>query len=220
MALIEEASDYIRKLFRERRYNPSDVISEVALAEQLGMSRTPVRTALFQLEEAGLVEKLAGRGWRVRPLTKEDVEEIFQLKTALEVLAVRLTTERITSAQGDYLMKITERLESAAASGDLDAWLRGDSDFHAHIMEISGNRRLQSTVNALNDQWYRLRPTYMKASGRAEYATQEHRVIAEAIVAHDAAAACGAAAQHMEEVHRSVLRVMDTILDLVGGNTL
>jgi DNA-binding GntR family transcriptional regulator len=216
----EQASKYIGELLKEGRYNPSEVISECDLSEELGMSRTPVRTALYRLEEAGLIEKLAGRGWRVRPLTKADVEEIFQLKITLEVLCVKLAAERITPVESDHLIDLTNQMEAAIESKNLTLWLKCDSDFHSHIMGVGGNQRLQNFVNTLNDQWYRLRPAYMSVTGRAYDSIHEHRVISEAIVAHDVEAACTAAVKHMEEVHYAVQSAMDNILHLVGGSTL
>jgi len=218
--LVEQASDSIRELLRERRLDASEGLTEAALAQQLGMSRTPVRTALFRLEDAGLVERTTGRGWRVCRLSKQDVEEIFEMKTALEVLAVRLATQRMSPAQGARLLELSGKLEASASSGDLDSWLACDADFHNLIVRATGNQRLLRAVAMLNDQWYRVRPAYMAVSGRALNAAVEHRIIAEAMIAGDAEAACAAAQEHMERVHDAVRESMRAILRLVGGDTL
>ena len=218
--LVEKVCDYVRKLVRERSVGPRDVLSEEALAEELGMSRTPVRTALAHLQDAGLLTKLPGRGWSVRPLTQRDIEHIFQMKTALESLAVRLTAERISPEEGRRLIQLVEGMERSLADDDLDVWLQKDDEFHTLILAVAGNERLQKVVRELNDQWYRLRASYVAMPGRLEQASRQHRDMAEAIVAQDAASAEQAALRHLDYIHTATVRMMDTILRLVGGQQL
>jgi len=218
--LVDKACDYVRKLVRERSIGPHDVLSEEALAEDLDMSRTPVRAALVHLQDAGLLIKLPGRGWGVRPLTQRDIEQIFQMKTALEGLAVRLAAERISPEEGSRLIQLVEGMERSLKDDDLDVWLQKDGAFHTLILAVAGNERLQKVVRELNDQWYRLRASYVAMPGCLEQASRQHRDMAEAIVAQDADLAEQAALRHLEYIHAATVRLMDTFLRLVGGQQL
>jgi DNA-binding GntR family transcriptional regulator len=121
------------------------------LAEQLGVSRTPVREALRDLIRDGLVEAVPRSQTRVRMLTESDIEEIFDLRISLEALAVRLAAGRIPEVALKRLRDLYTRAEAALAKGDVRPSLDFDRDMHLTVLQFSGNRRLQEIMATIND---------------------------------------------------------------------
>ena len=112
---------------------------EVALA--LGMSRTPVREALMRLQNEGLVEVIPRHGMRVLPVSPNDMREIYQILTALECMAAELLAQRKPSDKElEPLVAATKAMDKALKAEDLDAWAAADERFHAHLVELAGNR--------------------------------------------------------------------------------
>ena len=121
------------------------------LAQQLSVSRTPVREALIRLNRERLVEIIPRSGTRVRTFTERDIEEIFDLRIALEALAVRKAAVRIEAAQLTRLREMFERAETMLKCGDAKAALDFDTEMHETILQASGNERLQEMMTTIND---------------------------------------------------------------------
>jgi len=196
----------------ERSLLSPEILSDVALAETLHVSRTPVRTALARLESEGLVRKVPGRGWRTLPLTAVDVEEIFDLKEMLEAHAASRAAQIITPAQSAELLGIVSDMEQAAAAGDTARERETDLRFHNLLYHIAGNGRLAQMQFRLDSQWYRLRRGHIMQRGVMQQSTQEHRLLAEAIAAGDAALAGERARQHLRRLRNNLLDIMNNII--------
>ncbi len=121
------------------------------LARQLSVSRTPVREAIIRLNRERLVEIIPRSGTRVRTFTERDIEEIFDLRIALEALAVRKAAIRIEAAQLARLRETYERAEAALKKGDAKPALDFDTEMHQTILQASGNERLQEMMGTIND---------------------------------------------------------------------
>ena len=121
------------------------------LALQLSVSRTPVREALLRLSREGLVEIIPRSGTRVRTFTEEDIEEIFDLRIALEALAIRKAATRIGSADLERLREMFARAEIALKKGDPKPALDFDTEMHRTVLQASGNERLQQMMATIND---------------------------------------------------------------------
>jgi GntR family transcriptional regulator, rspAB operon transcriptional repressor len=121
------------------------------LAAQLSVSRTPVREALLRLSREGLVEIIPRSGTRVRTFTGQDIEDIFDLRIALEALAVRKAATRIERPEIERLRDMYERAEAALKKGDAKPALDFDTEMHCTILQASGNARLQQVMATIND---------------------------------------------------------------------
>lgn len=121
------------------------------LALQLSVSRTPVREAILRLSREGLVEIVPRSGTRVRTFTEQDIEDIFDLRIALEALAARKAADRIETQDLERLREMYERAEVALKKGDAKPALDFDTEMHRTILQASGNARLQEMMATIND---------------------------------------------------------------------
>ena len=160
---------------------PSERLMEIQLAEEMGVSRTPVREAIRKLELEGLVVMIPRKGAYVAGLSLKDIADVFEIRGALEGLAAELAAERATDeeleAMERYLVKISEEIEN----GDLTKVVETDTDFHTLIYKASRNTRLSQIINNLREQIQRFRTTSLSFPGRMKIALEEHRKIVEAV---------------------------------------
>jgi DNA-binding GntR family transcriptional regulator len=174
------------------------ILSEVAVAQQLDVSRTPVHDALRQLAKDGLVEQAVGRRARVAPFTRDDLFEMFEMRKFLEGPAAELAAGRMDQRQLAPLRQAADQL--AATSGSVDwvaRWADFDEDFHRTIAEASGNRRLADDIARYRLLHRGINRIGTEAEGLQE-ALAEHLEILAALEARAAAAARNAMVRHIE----------------------
>jgi DNA-binding GntR family transcriptional regulator len=183
--LREQAREVIRASIVGGELIPGEVYSATALSSRLGVSQTPVREAMLDLANDGLVGPVRNRGFRVLTVADADLDEISELRKMIEVPAVRLVVEKASNADFDALEAALAPLEQAAARNDLAGFLRADRDFHLALLSLAGNRRLVRLVGQLRDQ---ARLTGLKAiadSGLLFSSAEEHKLILDALRARD-----------------------------------
>ncbi len=177
----------IKQRILENRYPPGHHVLERQLVEALGMSRTPIREAMIRLQEEGLIEVMPRRGMRVVPLSPDDMREIYEVLTCLEVAAVDLLARRATEAGTlDALEAFTRAMDKALAADDLDAWAVADEAFHRELLHQCGNRRLAAIAATLTDQAHRARLITLRLRPRPVDSAAAHRRVLDAIKAGDA----------------------------------
>lgn len=162
-------------------------LSEPQLARQLKTSRTPIREALSQLEHEQLVAIVPHVGSFVRSMTPEDVEEIYQVRLALETLAVSLIVKRLTPISRGEITHAVSEMEAAAASGDAAAYANARDTFHFLIVRLSGNRRLIELYKGLNGPIRLLRRIDFTTRERIAASLEANVRVAKAILAQDPA---------------------------------
>ena len=165
---------------------PGSGINEAELAARLGVSRTPLREALLDLEREGLIAIAPGRGFSVQPLTTRDAEEIYPIIASLEVLALGQISKR-TPKRLQELDALNARLE--AARKDAEQALALDREWHATLLADCSNRRLLSLLESLKNQAYRYEFAFMRYSGKVVNSVGQHRGIVRALRRGDHAAA-------------------------------
>jgi DNA-binding GntR family transcriptional regulator len=153
-------------------------VRDVTLATQLGVSRTPVREALFRLVREGVLEASMGRGFRVRPLDPAELREVGAVLGSLESLALRLSTEP-DPARLDRLRELDRRLERTR--GDLTACLDLEDEWHRVLLEDCPNRRLLELIDSLRQVPRRYLSAYMRDAGRLSLSTLPHAKILQAL---------------------------------------
>lgn len=187
---------------------------ESELAESLGMSRTPVREAVLLLESQGLLEVRPRKGVRIRPISTDDMAEIYDILTELESLAASEAAKRdYGTKELAILSKAIVQMESALAANDLDAWAANDDVFHAELVRLGGNKRLQEIVMMMADQVRRARMVTLHMRPRPDQSNADHRGVLRAIESGDAKTA-----HAIHHRHRKLAK--DTLIDLLQKHHL
>ena len=212
----ELAYERIKDLILTMEFKPGEIVSENKMAQRLGISRTPVREALKQLEQEGLIIT-SNRRKRVYVQTVQEIEEIFDLKKIIEGSIARWAAERGSKEDRQKLEGIFTEMrrivegkpkEALKAEKRKQAWLEEDRRYHEQLFQMAGNRRAAQIVQSLNTYWHRLRLGIMAIEGRIEVSQGEHRKITEAILRGDGAAAEIAAASHLENLKNMLVNIM------------
>jgi DNA-binding GntR family transcriptional regulator len=187
--------------------SPGERLVEEELAEQLGLSRGAIRTALLRLEHDRLVVRERNRGARVRRISAPEAVEILEARAALESLAAGYAAERRTDAEAKALRKITAEMEKLHAAGELLAMSERNAALHRQILEISRHTVAQEICARLNSQMVRFQFRTVLAPGRPAKSLAEHRALVDAIAAGDRKAAEAAMRRHLSHVAQTLLAI-------------
>lgn len=179
--LKDQAYDTIKEAILSMQLEPGQPLVEEELAQQLGVSKTPVRDALNDLERDGLVTKILFKGTYVSEISARDVEEIFQLRAVLEGLAFRLATPCLTPEDLVQAEVLLDACDKARRQGDLPLCSKLGTQFHWLIIKKSTNQRLSPILDNLEDHTRRLRLVSERIYGRLEKSSREHRRILDAL---------------------------------------
>tara|TARA_R110002049_G_scaffold10127_3_gene50462 strand:+ start:171319 stop:171984 length:666 start_codon:yes stop_codon:yes gene_type:complete len=177
---------------------PGSRVDEVTLAEEFGVSRTPVRQAIFQLAATGLLEHRPRRGAFVADIGPQLLSEMFQVMAELEALCAANAARRATTSDIDALQTCHEECGQAAKSGDSDRYYYENETFHELIRTISGNSFLREEIARLQKRLKAYRRLQLRARNRMEISLTEHASIVDAIRKGDASAANAAMRDHIK----------------------
>jgi DNA-binding GntR family transcriptional regulator len=200
--------DQLREKIRDQiitgRLRPGHRLVERELAEEFGVSRVPVREAIRMLTGEGFVEALSPRKIIVKHLSRRDVEELFDVRESLEVLATTQATSRADGVGLRELARLVERARLATLSGEPDTLSRANAAFHHHVIELAGNRLLAALLEPLEG---RLRWVFQQIDDPA-VVWEEHRELCEAITSGDVEAAGACSLRHVRRNRAAALRVL------------
>lgn len=219
--LREVVCESLRDAIRKGILKPGQRIMEIKLAEELGVSRTPVREAIRKLELEGYVVMMPRRGTYVADMSIRDINEIFEIRTALESLSNGLAAEHITEDELEHLQRllvviggyIKEYEDGPDREAAMDKIVKTDIEFHDLLYHAARNNRLVGIISNLRDQLTRFRTLSMSYPGRLEATLDEHREIVETIANGDGRAARKAAVHHMENSEKTLLKAMDIAIN-------
>lgn len=187
-------------------FAPGDSLTELRLSADLGVSRTPVREALRQLELEGLVRMIPNKGAVVVGVSEKDIADIYTIRSHIEGLAARWAAENVTDEEIGVLREIVELQEYYVSRGDsIQVW-HLDSRFHELIYECCHSRPLRHTLSTFHHYIQKARAMSFKTAGRAKVAVQEHRDIFEAIAQRDPDAAEVLTAKHIKNAKANFLQ--------------
>ena len=181
-------------------------LGEIALSERLGVSRTPVRSAIHRLAEDGLVDTIINRGAVVVGITRDDLVDIYRIRVRLEGLASATAAERISAEGLKALRESVELSEFYINKKDTERLKELDSEFHETIYKESGNRLLCKTLSELHRKIKSYRKLSLSVPGRLERSVYEHKEILEAIEAGNAEMADKLTSLHIERALENMLR--------------
>ncbi|MGC8874624.1 MAG: GntR family transcriptional regulator [Chloroflexia bacterium] len=199
-SLKDRAYETIKQAILSLQLKPGQPLVEQELARQLGISKTPVRDALQELEREGFVTRVLFKGTYVTEVTMKDLREIFQLRAVLEGLAARLATPRFTPQELDEIERNLTLSEEALAAGDRARCSRLGQTLHNAIIEKADNTRLTLIIRNLDDHVQRFRALSDQIAGRLNKSVREHRRILEALRQGDPEAAEQALRSHLFSV--------------------
>jgi len=203
--LREVVFEALREAIIKGVLKPGERLMEIQLAEELGVSRTPVREAFRKLELEGFVVMVPRKGAYVAGISLKDIAAVFEVRAALEGLAAGLAAERITEEELEELERILVQMAEIIEKGDLSGFVESDTRFHDVLYQTSRNQRLIQILSTLRDEIQRFRSVSLAYPGRMKEALEEHRKIVEAIAARDEDLAKKVAIEHIENAETSLL---------------
>lgn len=196
----------IREDILSGKYKEHEELKEVAIGEELGVSRTPVREAFRQLELEGLIQIIPNKGAYVTGITKEDVKDIYMIRSLLEGLCARWATEEITKEQMEEMEENVFLSEFHAGKGHLEQIAELDNRFHDIMYEACNSKMLEHLLKDFHQYVLRVRKKTLSVAARGEASNHEHRLIMEAIKAKDAAKAEELANKHILNAYENMVK--------------
>ncbi len=208
----------LRQAILRGTLQPGERLMEIHLAQKLGVSRTPVREAIRMLELEGLVDMVPRRGAVVAEITKSDLEDVLEVRAALEELAVKKACQNMTKEQIVQLKQAAKKFADCLKREDLMASAQADVDFHEIICEATGNRRLIQILNNIREQIYRYRLENLKDKSSHENLVEEHRIICQALEERSEEKASQAIRVHIEQQRKSIIESLHMEKQENSGN--
>ncbi len=184
-------------------YRRGEVLTENKLCEQLGVSRTPVREALRRLEQEHIVS-INQKGITVIGISKEDMEDIYEIRERMEGLAARRAAQNADADGIAQLQHALELQEFYVSKKDVDNIKNMDNDFHASLYRMTKSAAICDTLTELHKKVIKYRKSAVSNSSRAEQSLKEHRAIFEAIAARDGALAEQMAVAHVKNARNHI----------------
>ncbi len=188
----------LRDAILKGELKPGERLMEIQLAEQLGVSRTPIREAIRKLELEGLVLMIPRKGAEVAKISEKNLRDVLEVRRSLEELATELACQRITDEQIAELENAQQKFVEAVEVGDATQIADTDEAYHDVIYRATNNDRLVQILNNLREQMYRYRLEYIKDESKRQILIVEHDQILKAIKN-----------RHVEEARRSMREHID-----------
>lgn len=206
ISIADQIFEQLERDILTGKYQRGEVLSELRLSAELGVSRTPIREAVRRLEQENILKE-TGRGMVVIGISREDMLDMYEIRLCIEGLAARRAAANISDEQ---LKQMEETLDLQSfyidkQEGDSAEQIRDmDSRFHELIYESSGSRAFHETLSALHRKIMKYRSASVSKHSRALLSLEEHRAIYDALAAHDSEAAEKAALKHVVNARDSM----------------
>lgn len=194
----------IRENILSGKYATNEELKEKTIGEELGVSRTPVREALRQLELEGLVTIIPNKGAYVVGISQKDIHDIYEIRSRLEGLCARWAADQITKEQLDELEENIYLSDFHSSKGNSEQVVELDNKFHEILYNASGSKELRHVLLDFHHYVQRVRKITLAVPDRAVQSNEEHRKIVEALKKHDADQAEKLANEHMMNTIRNM----------------
>ena len=198
----------LREAILKGDLKPGERLMELQLASKLGVSRTPIREAIRMLEQEGLAVTTPRKGAEVAKMTLKDMEDVLEIRDALDELAVRIACQKISDEQLRQLEDMKELFEKSTQTGNVKKIAEADVTFHDVIYEATGNPKLVTLLNNLREQVYRYRVEYIKDPKNYPTLIAEHEAILESLKNRDVKNAVEAMHVHVANQAEAVKTVI------------
>ena len=204
LSLADQVFEQLERAILVGDYKRDEVLTEVRLSESRGVSRTPIREAIYRLGQERLVE-MTGKGARVIGISAGDIADIYEIRLRLEGLCCRRAAEHGDEEQLQALRETLELQEFYTQKGDADGIMRMDNRFHQTVYDMCGSAPLRDTLEPLHRRVVKYRQVSVSTPGRAERSLAEHRKIFEAIEAGNGNLAEKTALELLKNARDSIL---------------
>ena len=198
----------LREAILKGDLKPGERLMELQLASKLGVSRAPIREAIRMLEQEGLAVTTPRKGAEVAKMTLKDMEDVLEIRDALDELAVRIACQKISDEQLKQLEDMKELFEKSTQTGNVKKIAEADVTFHDVIYEATGNPKLVTLLNNLREQVYRYRVEYIKDPKNYPTLIAEHEAILESLKNRDVKNAVEAMHVHVANQAEAVKTVI------------
>lgn len=198
----------LRKAILRGELKQGERLMEIQLANKLGVSRTPIREAIRKLELEGLVLMIPRKGAEVAQITEKNMQDVLEVRKALEELSVQLACERITPEQVEEMKMAAEDFRKVLKSGDVTKIAEADVKFHDIIFAATNNQRLITLLNNLREQMYRFRVEYLKQKECYPQLLEEHDKLIALISGGEVEEACELMGCHIDNQASTVSDVI------------
>lgn len=203
------AYDLIKQRILMNVYPGGYQVLEEELAREFEMSRTPLKEALLRLQSEGLIDIVPRRGIRVRPLTADDIREIYGVLQPLELTAAELIASREDNRADIALLQAeVNSMRAALKRNDLDGWAMADERFHRVLVDVAGNRRLAIAAYTLLDQSQRFRMFTLRLRDKPVSSTENHAALVKALARHDIKEALRSHTMHKADWYRKMQELL------------
>ena len=199
----------LRQAILKGELKPGERLMEIALAEKLGVSRTPIREAMRKLELEGLVVMIPRRGAQVANITEKDLNDVLEVRIALENVAIEKACTRMSEEDMGRLWLAAKEFEHTMAEGNLVRLAEADVAFHEIIYRASDNKRLNQVLNNLREQIYRYRVEYLKEEETRNVLVKEHEELTKAIRERDVKKAQEISFRHIENQRMAIIQSIE-----------
>lgn len=203
VSLREQVAAALRTALISGQLQPGVTYSIPTLAEQLGVSATPVREAMLDFVQQGILAAVPNKGFRVVELSDADLDALTEVRRMLEVPAVERAAGALDDATIAHLRVIAEQVREAAAKGDLIGYLEGDREFHLTLLAGARNPRLVDIVDSLRTQSRLYALGDLAADGTLVASAQEHMALLDAVATGNGEAAADLMGHHLDHVRGS-----------------
>ena len=198
----------LREAILKGELKPGERLMELQLAAKLGVSRTPIREAIRMLEQEGLAVTIPRKGAEVAKMTEKDMEDVLQIRDALDELAATIACEQISEEELSHLRETMYEFEKSTKTGDVKRIAEADVQFHDIIYKATGNPKLVILLNNLREQMYRYRVEYLKDEKNYPMLVKEHCEIVEGLSNKDKEKLTAAMYKHVENQAMAVKAII------------
>ena len=199
----------LRQAILRGELQPGERLMEIHLAQKLGVSRTPVREAIRKLELEGLVLMIPRKGAIVAEITVSDLEDVLEVRMALEELAVKHACRHVTREQLEEMRYLSDQFKKTLYGDDVGACAQADMKFHEAIYAATRNGRLVQILNNLREQMYRYRMEYLKDRQSHNFLVHEHEEILAALEQRDEKKALEVTSRHIQRQKMHIISALN-----------
>ena len=206
--LRELVCEHIREAIINGTFAPGERLMEIQMADEMGVSRTPVREAIRKLEMEGFVVMIPRRGTYVSNMSIKDINDVYEIRISLDTLAAGLAAERISDEELEELQRLLVKVGNAIEENDMAKVVEADIEFHDVLYKASRNERLRNIINNLREQITVIRGVSMRYPGRLKDTQEEHRRLVESIAARNVEKSQEMARIHLENAEKTLMTAM------------
>lgn len=199
-ALADWTYQYLKKGILNLDFSPGEQMHIEEFAEQLEVSRTPIREAFLRLASEGLIDVRSRVGYFVSEITEQDIRDLFEVREIVETRAARQAAVELSDAEIGKLNVLMQESEEAVQQEDLSTYIENDVRFHGYLQKHIRNQRLLAVMESLNDLTHRERILSIRSLENIESTLVEHKRIVEALEKRDGESAGELMAEHLRNV--------------------